>query len=356
MPFYKTYMGKRTLLQRLKSATAAELIAGSFVAVIFVACLITLYLGIEWVRQEAPRRSIWHGAMSNMTLSILAMIVSWFCAISIGNRLASKMLPRTLDSAISVAAVMRDFGLYSIREFFDFAHRHDLAIYRAQKALVNEAQENMRCRFESLFTKFLFYSPWARESHYAKNLLCLEQGQVEAALARTVEPLARFRPVAVRAVVVEEAERVILALREEIKELQNKLNDKNLEEGPSSKASKHKLFLIAQLFVAFFIRDQLMEDENEGKPHTIEDIDNIYKTFVSRHSGLKKLLNELKPDTKHDSFNKQISKLVRISMEPGKVSWGGDAKTSLRSVLLKIMTEKEAADFEEAYSSAPDDT
>lgn len=348
-PFYIICMKKKTILQRLQSVTAAELIAGAFVAIIFMSFVIACYLGMEWLRLKAPPKSIWSGAMTNMTSSIFILLLSWFAAVPLGNRLSSKLLPRTLKTAVSVAVVMRDFGFYNVGEFFNFVRLHNLPVYRVEKHLMDEPAENVRCSIEPLFGKAIFYSPLARDNYYANNLLCLELALAEKAISKTVQPIAKFKPEAVRAIVVEESERIIQSLREDIKRLNKDLGDKNREEGPFATAAKHRLFLIAQLFAAFLVRDQLIEDDNEGKPHTIKDIDKAYETFVAGHSGLKKLLSELKPDTKHDGFNKEISELVRISMAPGKVSWGGSTKTSLRSILKTIMIKKEREDFEEAY-------
>ena len=341
-------MGVTRLLNWLRGLKYEEKIALLCIAVVFTSCsylICLLYASVpanEW---------LFGRAVAIFFKCLIAISIPGGLAIWLGNVLPSVLFQRTLEKAVSASPLLGQLGFHTPESLLHFARLHKLSLFHVPEELGNKTAENVKCRLEPLFLA-PGYPSGLRDKYFKKNLLCFDDEQITAVRDKIAEEAVAVTPERVRSIVgeekdkvIEEKDKTIGSLREELESLQKKLGKKNLGDGPYKATAWSRLRLVVEMHAALIVMGVLVKKWIEGKEYEKKDINNELKTVLAKNNGLKLLLEKLAPDAQLEVFQDDAMQLLRLAMPDGAVTWSGQQKPSLESVLLKIMTKREATDF-----------
>ncbi|SBW10957.1 hypothetical protein KL86DPRO_70107 [uncultured delta proteobacterium] len=96
-------------------------------------------------------------------------------------------------------------------------------------------------------------------------------------------------------------------------------------------------------------------EEQKRKEYTINNINTEFEAILSHNEELRTLLQKIKPDANLEEFQENTRNLLRIAMPMGTVTFGKQKKPSMESILKKIMTDRDAADFADQEKAADEE-
>lgn len=122
--------------------------------------------------------STWRLVGMLVSLASIGLLISRIIAGHYGNRLASRLSPRTLDYAVSVRRMMADFGLHNSKELNAFVIMHKMRVYSSRRAYSSDYARHFTCALEPLFTHDM-YLPWERNMLIRNNRLWFNGQELE---------------------------------------------------------------------------------------------------------------------------------------------------------------------------------
>ena len=326
-------MKKNPFFHRLSPLRKLELVAAG---VIFPFFVLLLFLGSAFILKISQGASFLDGIFLISIVGIILAITIWFVASMLGNMLASFFLGASpLESAVSVNAVLQNFGFSDADSLLNLVRLHNISVYRAAGHFPGIYYR------EPLFATFA-YAPFMRSHYFSKSLLYFDELQIDAVYSSTIKNIAMAKQELVHNQINADTEKQINTLQVMLDSAKAKLAERSLSEGPYKKTARARLLIIAQLAASSGLRDKLKSEwGKDKKPYSKDYINNQYEAYIKDHGDLKMLLCWLKGETA-TVFDDNVKQIFRASMPQGMIDWGGKEKVlSIRDTVEGIMTEDE---------------
>ena len=343
----------RQLLRPLRKMQYEEKIALLRIAVIFTGCSYLICLLYASVPANEWR---WGRASTLFLQCLIAVSVPVALAIWLGNALPSVWFLKTLEKGVAASPLLSQLGFHSAESVLHFARLFKLPLFTVPEELRTKTAEDVECRLEPLFLA-PGYPPGLRDKYYKKNVLWFDEEHLKTVRETIAEGAIAVAPERIRLIVdekkdkiIEEKEKTIEKLHAEVESLQEKLGKKNRGDGPYKATARARLFYIVELYAALVVMGILLTrwfatKEHKRKEYEIKQINKEFETILSHNEEMRTLLQKLKPDADLKEFQENTLNLLRIAMPEGTVTFGGQKKPSMKSIVKAIMTDREAAEI-----------